>query len=121
MKKNHRRTLTALFREAPGATLVGRNICLARNCGASETLTDPVNWIDRYIGHRLRQRRLNLGIGADHFSARLGIETDALAAIETGRRRLGVGLLRQASLWLDVPVSYFFDGLIDPSNMQQVH
>ncbi len=104
MKKYPRRTVTALFREAPSATFVRRNICLARDCGASETHTDLVNWIDRYIGHRLRQRRLDLGIGADHFSARLGIETDALAAIETGRRRLGVGLMKQASLWLDVSI-----------------
>jgi transcriptional regulator with XRE-family HTH domain len=78
---------------------------------SSEWHAEPVNRIDRFVGQRLRDRRLELRIGFDDFSDRFGVSTQMLAAIESGRQRLGPRRLMEASIILDVPISYFFDGL----------
>jgi DNA-binding transcriptional regulator YiaG len=78
---------------------------------SSECHAEAVNWIDRFVGRRLRYRRLELRISFDDFSDRFGVSTQMLAAIESGRQRLGARRLLEASIILDVPISYFFDGL----------
>lgn len=64
--------------------------------------------IDRHIGHRLRQRRSELGLSLTGLAADLALTPDALALIEQGAERLDAVKLERVVIRLDVDVSYFF-------------
>jgi transcriptional regulator with XRE-family HTH domain len=66
------------------------------------------NPIDRHIGHRLRQRRSELGLSLARMAADLALAPDALALIEQGATRLDAVALERAVKRLDVPAAYFF-------------
>ncbi len=85
-----------------------------------ESQVGTVNDIDKFVGRHLRFRRLELCIGLEEFSTRLRLTTAALTAIERGEQRLGAKLLLEASIVLDVPISYFFDGLTAPDSVPRI-
>ena len=64
--------------------------------------------IDRHIGHRLRQRRSELGLSLARLAVDLRLTPDALKLIEEGATRLDAVMLERAIKRLDVPAAYFF-------------
>lgn len=73
--------------------------------------------IDASIGHRMRFRRLVLGMSQEQLGEALGVTFQQVAKYEGGINRVGACRLWDISLVLDVPVSYFFqDASPDPAS-----
>lgn len=66
--------------------------------------------IDEYVGARLRQRRTLLGVSQEKLGVSLGVTFQQIQKYETGTNRIGAGRLFEISKFLDVPVSYFYEG-----------
>ncbi len=72
----------------------------------SETLR-----VDAYVGHRIRVRRKMLGISQSELGDALGVAFQQLQKYERGVNRISASKLHSIARLLNVPVSYFFDGL----------
>ena len=79
--------------------------------GGTSHLSQPGVGVDIHVGMRLRLRRVQLGIERETVAQMLEVEPTSLAAFEAGERRLPPYLMARAAAVLDVPVSWFFDGL----------
>ncbi len=67
--------------------------------------------IDVHVGSRVRRSRTLLGMNQTQLGERLGISYQQVQKYETGFNRISASRLYQMSRILDVPVSFFFDGL----------
>ena len=67
--------------------------------------------VDGHIGRRLRDRRRTLGLSQAQLAARMGFTPPQINRYEHGTTRLSASGLWRAAEALDVPPSYFFDGL----------
>lgn len=70
----------------------------------------PGNPLDRHIGARLAQRRLELGLAASELDKALSVSPGSTARFETGERTMSVAQVFVLSGVLGVPVFYFFEG-----------
>jgi transcriptional regulator with XRE-family HTH domain len=68
------------------------------------------NPIDRYVGSRVRMRRMMLGMSQEKLGNALGLTFQQVQKYEKGTNRIGASRLQQISGILQVPVSFFFDG-----------
>ena len=67
--------------------------------------------LSKYVGQRLRARRIELGLSQTIVGEGLGITFQQLQKNEWGINRIGASRLFELSKILDVPISYFFEGL----------
>ncbi|PXW65634.1 transcriptional regulator with XRE-family HTH domain [Loktanella sp. PT4BL] len=67
--------------------------------------------VDIHVGNRIRQRRLLLNKTQQQVSDQVGVKSQQLQKYETGKNRVSASRLWQIAKVLDVPVSFFFDGL----------
>jgi transcriptional regulator with XRE-family HTH domain len=67
--------------------------------------------VDIHVGRRLRQRRWALGVTLEEVASRLGVKPQQVQKYETGRNRMSASRLWAVARAVDVPVSYFFEGL----------
>jgi transcriptional regulator with XRE-family HTH domain len=67
--------------------------------------------IDLHLGKRLRRRRRLLGLTQQQVAEVVGIRFQQIQKYECGANRISAARLWQLSEALDVPVSYFYDGL----------
>jgi transcriptional regulator with XRE-family HTH domain len=67
--------------------------------------------IDRYVGARIRERRIMLGLTQQQLADLIGVTYQQAHKYERGINRVSAGRLFEVSQVLSVPVSYFFDGL----------
>jgi transcriptional regulator with XRE-family HTH domain len=67
--------------------------------------------IDQHVGDKIRRRRTLLGFTQEQLGESLAISYQQIQKYETGANRISAGRLFQIAQRLDVPVSYFFDGL----------
>jgi len=68
------------------------------------------NPTDRYVGARVRRRRLMLDMSQGQLGEALGLTFQQVQKYEKGMNRIGAGRLQQISHILQVPVSFFFEG-----------
>ena len=68
------------------------------------------NPIDRYVGSRVRMRRMMLGMSQEKLGNALSLTFQQVQKYEKGTNRIGASRLQQISNILQVPVSFFFDG-----------
>jgi transcriptional regulator with XRE-family HTH domain len=68
------------------------------------------NPIDRYVGSRVRMRRVILGMSQEKLGEALGLTFQQVQKYEKGANRIGASRLQQISRTLDVPPAFFFDG-----------
>jgi transcriptional regulator with XRE-family HTH domain len=73
---------------------------------------------DVHIGGRIRERRIALGMSQAALAAGLGITFQQVQKYESGANRVGGSRLWDISQALNVPVSYFFDGLDEAAQAQ---
>jgi transcriptional regulator with XRE-family HTH domain len=73
-----------------------------------QELSHPV---DVQVGKRIRQRRFCLKITQQQLSSQVGVKFQQIQKYETGKNRVSASRLWDISNVLDVPVSFFFDGL----------
>jgi transcriptional regulator with XRE-family HTH domain len=67
--------------------------------------------VDLYVGQRLKERRLTLGLSQERLAELLGLTFQQIQKYERGTNRLGASRLYEAACALDVEIAYFFDGL----------
>jgi transcriptional regulator with XRE-family HTH domain len=69
--------------------------------------------IDLHLGTRLRRRRRILGLTQQQVAEVVGIRFQQIQKYECGANRISAARLWQLAGALDVPISYFYDGLVD--------
>ncbi|MDR3440731.1 helix-turn-helix transcriptional regulator [Telmatospirillum sp.] len=69
------------------------------------------NDTDRYVGARIRERRIMLGLSQQQMADLIGVTYQQAHKYERGINRISAGRLHEISQVLGVPVGYFFDGL----------
>jgi len=67
--------------------------------------------VDRHVGQRLRERRLDLEKTSEQLASALDLSVDEYEELEAGQRRLGPQLMQKAGAFLDVTPAFFFQGL----------
>jgi len=73
-------------------------------------MTHPV---DVHVGKRVRHRRWLIGMTQQQLAEQVGIKFQQIQKYETGANRVSASRLWDMADALDVPVSFFFDGLED--------
>jgi len=72
--------------------------------------TKAPNPVDRYVGSRVRMRRIMLGMSQEKLGEALGLTFQQVQKYEKGTNRVGASRLQQIAEILQVPVSFLFDG-----------
>jgi transcriptional regulator with XRE-family HTH domain len=72
------------------------------------------NLVDLHVGGRVRMRRKMLGVSQEHLADALKLTFQQVQKYERGSNRVSASKLYEIARALQVPVSYFFDGLADP-------
>jgi transcriptional regulator with XRE-family HTH domain len=72
--------------------------------------TKAPNPVDKYVGSRVRMRRVMLGMSQEKLGEALGLTFQQVQKYEKGTNRVGASRLQQISEILQVPVSFLFDG-----------
>src|SRR5580692_4780047 len=68
------------------------------------------NPTDKYVGARIRMRRLMLGMSQSALAQGLGLTFQQIQKYEKGINRVGASRLQQIAHILHVPVEFFFEG-----------
>ena len=68
------------------------------------------NPVDKYVGSRVRMRRLMLGMSQEKLGDALGLTFQQIQKYEKGANRIGASRLQQIATILQAPVSFFFEG-----------
>jgi len=75
-----------------------------------EMSTKAPNPVDKYVGSRVRMRRIMLGMSQEKLGEALGLTFQQVQKYEKGTNRVGASRLQQISEILQVPVSFLFEG-----------
>lgn len=74
---------------------------------------EEIREIDRHVGGRLRYRRVKMDYSQTYIAERVGLSFQQFQKYEKGTNRISASKLHEFSKLLDVPVSFFFDGMPD--------
>lgn len=67
--------------------------------------------VDVHVGKRIRHRRWLIGMTQQQLAEKVGIKFQQIQKYETGANRVSASRLWDISDAMEVPVSFFFDGL----------
>lgn len=67
--------------------------------------------VDVHVGKRLRHRRWMVGMTQQQLAEQVGIKFQQIQKYETGMNRVSASRLWDISEVMDVPVSFFFEGI----------
>lgn len=67
--------------------------------------------VDVHVGKRIRQRRWLVGMTQQQLGENVGIKFQQIQKYETGANRVSASRLWDIAEALDVPVTFFFEGL----------
>ena len=67
--------------------------------------------VDQHVGKRIRHRRWLVGMTQQQLADQVGIKFQQIQKYETGANRVSASRLWDISETLDVPVSFFFEGI----------
>jgi transcriptional regulator with XRE-family HTH domain len=88
---------------------------LVRRHKAGPLPKKQANPIDGQVGNRVRLRRMLVGMSQERLGELLGLTFQQVQKYEKGVNRIGAGRLYQVSQILGVPISYFYEGVIEQS------
>jgi transcriptional regulator with XRE-family HTH domain len=71
------------------------------------------NPIDAQVGNRIRLRRMLIGMSQERLGELLGLTFQQVQKYEKGVNRVGAGRLFQVAQILGVPISYFYEGVVN--------
>ena len=69
------------------------------------------NNVDRYVGTRIRERRVMLGLSQQKMADMIGVTCLQAHKYGRGINRISAGRLFEITRVLNVPITYFFEGL----------
>ncbi len=75
--------------------------------------------VDVHVGKRLRHRRWMVGMTQQQLAEQVGIKFQQIQKYETGMNRVSASRLWDISEVLDVPVSFFFEGIEEVEGAQE--
>ena len=81
--------------------------------------TKVPNPTDKYVGSRVRMRRLMLAMSQQQLGGKLGITFQQVQKYEKGTNRISASRLQAMCDILQVPVSFFFEGAPQPAGTSQ--
>ncbi len=67
--------------------------------------------IDVHVGQRVRQHRRMVGMTLQELGDKVGIKFQQIQKYETGANRIGASRMWDIAVAMEVPVSFFFEGL----------
>ena len=67
------------------------------------------NPVDAHVGHRVRLRRMLIGMSQERLGEMLGLTFQQVQKYEKGINRIGAGRLFEVAAILGVPVSFFYE------------
>ena len=67
--------------------------------------------VDVHVGKRIRHRRWMVGMTQQQLAEKVGIKFQQIQKYETGMNRVSASRLWDISEAVDVPISFFFEGL----------
>ena len=71
--------------------------------------TKAPNPIDKYVGSRVRMRRIMLGMSQEKLGEKLGLTFQQIQKYEKGINRIGASRLLDLAQVLGVPVQFFYE------------
>ena len=71
------------------------------------------HYVDTHVGQRVRRRRWMLGMTQQQLGEAVGIKFQQIQKYETGMNRVSASRLYDIATALDVPVSFFFEGVAE--------
>ncbi len=74
-------------------------------------MSETAHPVDVHVGQRVRQRRWMIGMTQQQLASRVGIKFQQIQKYETGANRVSASRLWDIADALEVPVSFFFEGL----------
>jgi transcriptional regulator with XRE-family HTH domain len=74
------------------------------------------NPVDLHVGARIRMRRRMQGVSQERLAEALGLTFQQVQKYERGANRVSASKLYDIAATLRAPISYFFEGLSDPSS-----
>lgn len=69
------------------------------------------NMADRHVGTRIRERRIMLGLSQQQLAVMIGVTYQQAHKYERGLNRISAGRLYDIAQVLNVPISWFFEGM----------
>ena len=69
--------------------------------------------VDAHVGKRIRHRRWMVGMTQQQLADKVGIKFQQIQKYETGMNRVSASRLWDIAQAVEVPVSFFFEGLDD--------
>jgi transcriptional regulator with XRE-family HTH domain len=69
--------------------------------------------IDRFVGTRMRERRIMLGLTQQQMAELIGVTYQQAHKYEKGINRIAAGRLSSVARALGVEIGYFFDGMAE--------
>jgi transcriptional regulator with XRE-family HTH domain len=76
------------------------------------------NPTDKHVGARVRMRRMMLGMSQEKLGDTLDLTFQQVQKYEKGANRISASRLQQISHILQVPISFFFEGLPSSSDIK---
>lgn len=76
--------------------------------------------VDVHVGKRIRHRRWMIGMTQQQLAEKVGIKFQQIQKYETGMNRVSASRLWDIARAVDVPVSFFFDGLSESQTQDEV-
>ncbi len=67
--------------------------------------------VDRYVGARIRERRIMLGLSQQQLARMIGVTYQQAHKYERGLNRISAGRLFEIARVLAVPISWFFESM----------
>jgi len=77
------------------------------------------NPVDTHVGRQIRTRRKILGVSQERLADSLGLTFQQVQKYERGANRVSASKLYEVARTLQAPLSYFFEGLADPTVERQ--
>lgn len=72
--------------------------------------------LDNYIGAKIRELRVSMGLSRMQLSSKIGVTHQQLCKYESGDNRISAGRLAVVAVALKKSVSYFYRGVTDGSD-----
>ena len=73
--------------------------------------TKAPNPVDKYVGSRVRMRRIMLGMSQEKLGDALGLTFQQVQKYEKGTNRIGASRLHHIAHILQVPIPFLFEGV----------
>ena len=80
---------------------------------ADQQLTERAREVDRYVGTRIRARRVMLGLTQQQMAELIGVTYQQAHKYERGVNRISAGRLFGIAKALGVPATFFFDDMAE--------